>query len=222
MANAKLMESAVLTKQIARLSIRTVAYRAVVQSLAVEAIGHCVSHGNINPCVALAAAVDKHHKPAIVSFLTKEGNVRWDKEAKELKFNPRFDRDSFTEQRKTELLKGKVWTDYVKAPEVKDAFDCADVLKRTIESYERAVKAGKKIAHSDLMDGIRALYYGFEARQYETVPTADRPDAIASAKAKIEQELKAAELKAAELKAAEQPPVPPTMPAQPSLIHLLV
>jgi len=216
MANAKLMESAVLTKQIARLSIRTAAYRAVVQALAVEAIGHSVAHGNIMPLLALTGAVDKHHKPTIVAFVTKEGNVRWDKDEKTLKFNPRYERDSFTEQRKSELLKGKLWTDYVKAPEPKDAFDVADVIKRVIEQYERAVKAGKRIAHSDLMDDIRARYYGYEARKYEHVPTADDPEAIKRELDKREREMRKAE-------AEDVTPTPTVTPehAAPTLIQLL-
>lgn len=161
--NQALIDSGKLAVLIGRIGKHCAAYKAMVQTAAIQCIGYAIVHGNVMPARRLLDAVSKHHTRALTAFFEVNGNFAYDKVAKELVFKKVYAPEFFGDVLVSTLAKGKNWECFAPKVEPKSMYDVEEAFDKFIKSFDNAVKAGKEIEHAELIDFVteaKAKYSG--------------------------------------------------------------
>lgn len=164
-----LISSAQLTTTIGRIGKHVQGSLNMIHNAAIQCIGYASVHGDIMHGVRLLEAVSKHHKQALVAFFEREGNFRWDKDAKALTFKRVFAAESFTDERVATLTKGKRFDAYSKPAEIKSEFDMEEKLDALLKSYTKAVADGKTILNESLFKAVKEAKAAWSGSQQDAL-----------------------------------------------------
>ena len=165
----EMMTGAAFTTAVGKLGKTIERTGALIQTLAVNAIGFSVKDRNTTPATQLVAAVGKGgiRRDALVRFMEQNGNLKWSKEKEAFEFMDFQKADAWTTDRAIQLM-GLPWTSAKPENKLDSMYDVESAVEKLLSTIDKRIKDGKAVEHAELAKKIRAVVAEYHAEQYAT------------------------------------------------------
>ncbi|HYF55013.1 MAG TPA: hypothetical protein VEA41_12210 [Salinarimonas sp.] len=167
-----------LAKSIKAIGTRKVALDKAVQDAAAQCIAQSIVHRNATPAMQLFEVLaNSVRRDALVVYLEKFGNLGWNKSEKKLAFRDNgfaFEANSEELTAHMEVVVGTAWYSLKKEPEVVSVFDAEDLLGKTIDRINKAIKRGATVVHRELASEVEQVLRKHQAAELQKVSAAEQ------------------------------------------------
>ena len=168
----KLVEMAALIGMIGAIGKRKVALDKAVQEAAVQCIAQSIVHRNATPAMQLFDALaGSMRRDALVVYLERFGNVRWNKDDKKLAFfdNPKVAELADDAARDAWLADAAetLWYTLKKENVVKSVYDADEAIASLIDRLHKMAKRGTKIENIEVLRAVEKSYRDYKVAQLQ-------------------------------------------------------